>query len=85
MGLRPESLAADARLRQLDWGPGVTYVSQAAKLCHDGACRQLIGDRLPEDMISFDYGHYSFDGSIFAVKTILAPVIDPILAKAKKD
>ncbi|MGO8739521.1 acyltransferase family protein [Rhodoblastus sp.] len=85
VGLRPESLAAEARLKQLDWGPGVTYVSQVAKLCHDGACRQLVGDKLPEDMIAMDYGHYSFDGSIFAVKTIFAPVIDPILARAKKD
>lgn len=85
VGLRPELLAAEARLKQLDWGPGVTYVSQVAKLCHDGACRQLVGDKLPEDMIAMDYGHYSFDGSIFAVKTIFAPVIDPILARAKKD
>ena len=36
-------------------------------------------------MISFDYGHYSFDGSIFTVKTVFAPVIDPILAEIRKD
>ncbi len=85
LGLRPESLAADAALRTMDWGPGATYVSQAAKLCRDGACRQLVGDKLPDGMIATDYGHYSFDGSIFAVKTILAPVIDPMLAEARKD
>ncbi|WP_298355825.1 SGNH hydrolase domain-containing protein, partial [Rhodoblastus sp.] len=85
LGLRPDSLAADAALRKVDWGPGVTYVSQAAKLCRDGACRQLVGNVLPEGLIATDYGHYSFDGSIFAVKTILAPVIDPLLARVKKD
>jgi peptidoglycan/LPS O-acetylase OafA/YrhL len=85
LGLRPDSLAADAALRKVDWGPRVTYVSQAAKLCRDGACRQLVGNELPEGLIATDYGHYSFDGSIFAVKTILAPVIDPLLARVKKD
>ena len=30
VGLRPEFLAADAQLQELDWGPGATYVSQAA-------------------------------------------------------
>ncbi|MDR3420657.1 MAG: SGNH hydrolase domain-containing protein, partial [Xanthobacteraceae bacterium] len=85
LGLQPDSLAVDAALWKMDWGPGVTYVSQAAKLCRYGACRQLVSDDLPEGMIATDYGHYSFDGSIFAVKTILAPVIDPLLAKAKKN
>jgi peptidoglycan/LPS O-acetylase OafA/YrhL len=85
VGLRAESLAADARLQKLEWGPGATYVSQAAQLCRDGACRRLVGDRLPQDMISFDYGHYTFDGSIFVAKTIFAPVIDPILAGIRKD
>ena len=85
VGLRPEFLAADAQLQELDWGPGATYVSQAARLCRGGACRRLVGGRLPEDMISFDYGHYSFDGSIFTVKTVFAPVIDPILAGIRKD
>ncbi|MCI4679881.1 acyltransferase [Rhodoblastus acidophilus] len=83
IGLRPESRAADARLKKMDWGPGATYVSQAAKLCRAGECRRLVGDKLPEDMIAVDYGHYSFDGSIFAVKNILAPVIDPLLGKAR--
>ena len=71
LGLRPELLAADAALRTMDWGPGATYVSQAAKLCRDGACRQLVGDKLPDGMIATHYCHHSFDGSIFAVKTIL--------------
>lgn len=83
-GVRPESLQTDALLRRIDWGPGATYVSQAEKLCRDGACRQLVGPHLPNDMLAIDYGHYSFEGSIFAVENFLRPVIDPLLAAAQK-
>ncbi len=42
-----------------DWGEGVRYVSQAAKLCGADGCRRLIGEKLPEDLLAVDYGHYS--------------------------
>ncbi len=84
VGLRPESLAADAQLQAMDWGPGVIYVSQAAKLCRDGVCRRLVGPDLPDDLIAVDYGHYTLNGSIFAARTIFAPVMDPLLAQAGK-
>ena len=84
VGLQPDSAAVDARLKAMDWGPGATYVSQAAQLCRDGACRRLVGTNLPEGMISFDYGHYTYNGSIFAVKSIFAPTLDAILEKARK-
>ena len=58
-------------------------MSQAAKLCGADGCRRLVGPNLPEDMLAVDYGHYSVNGSIFAVKTILAPVIEQALAKAR--
>ncbi len=85
IGVRPDSLATDRALAAKDWGPGVTYVSQAKKLCGADGCRRLIGPDLPEDLLAVDYGHYSLKGSIFAVKTILAPAIDAALAKAGKD
>jgi hypothetical protein len=84
VGLQPDSAAVDAQLKAMDWGPGVTYVSQADSLCRDGACRRIIGPDLPTDMIAFDYGHYTYNGSIFAVKTIFAPTLDAILDKARK-
>ncbi len=85
IGVKPDSLATDRALAAKNWGPGVTYVSQAAKLCGADGCRRLIGPDLPEDLLAVDYGHYSFKGSIFAVKTILAPAIDAALAKAGDD
>ena len=48
-------------------------------------CRRLIGETLPEDLLAVDYGHYSLKGSIFAVRTILAPVIDAELARSGKE
>ncbi len=84
VGVGPLSLATDARLKAMDWGPGVTYVSQADSLCRDGACRRLVGPDLPDDVIAFDYGHYTVNGSIFAARTIFAPVMDALLAQAGK-
>ena len=74
------SLAADAALRTAEWGKHATYVSQVANLCHEGRCRRLVGPHMPEDMITFDYGHYTPAGSVYAVKTIFAPVLDDLLA-----
>jgi peptidoglycan/LPS O-acetylase OafA/YrhL len=83
VGIRPDSLETDKALAARDWGEGVVYVSQAAKLCGSDGCRRLVGPNLPEDMLAVDYGHYSVNGSIFAVKTILQPVIERALAKAR--
>jgi hypothetical protein len=63
----------------------VRYVSQAAKLCGPEGCRRLIGQNLPEDLLAVDYGHYSRAGSVFAVRTMLAPVIDAELARLGKN
>ena len=50
------------RLPPKDWGPGVTYVSQADKLCGPDGCRRLVGPDLPDDLLAVDYGHYSRQG-----------------------
>jgi peptidoglycan/LPS O-acetylase OafA/YrhL len=84
VGVRPDSLETDRKLAAKNWGEGVRYVSQAAKLCGAEGCRRLIGENLPEDLLAIDYGHYSLKGSVFAVRTILAPVIDAELARSGK-
>ncbi len=83
IGVRPDSLETDRALAAKDWGEGVVYVSQAQKLCGADGCRRLVGNNLPEDMLAVDYGHYSVNGSIFAVRTILAPVIEAEIAKSR--
>jgi peptidoglycan/LPS O-acetylase OafA/YrhL len=83
VGVRPDSLETDKTLAAKDWGEGVVYVSQAAKLCGPDGCRRLVGPNFPDDMLAVDYGHYSVNGSIFAVKTILQPVIERALVKAR--
>jgi peptidoglycan/LPS O-acetylase OafA/YrhL len=84
VGVRPDSLETDRALASKDWGNGVRYVSQAATLCGPDGCRRLIGENLPEDLLAVDYGHYGPEGSIFAVRTILAPVIDAELRRLGK-
>ena len=85
VGVRPDSLETDRALAAKDWGEGVRYVSQAAKLCGPEGCRRLIGETLPEDLLAIDYGHYSLEGSVFAVRTILAPVIRRRIGAAGKE
>jgi len=85
VGVRPDSLETDRELAAKDWGEGVRYLSQAAKLCGPEGCRRLIGENLPQDLLAVDYGHYSLKGSVFAVRTILAPVIDAELALSGKN
>ncbi len=84
VGVRPDSLETDKALAAKDWGDGVVYVSQAEKLCGADGCRRLVGPILPEDILAVDYGHYSVNGSIFAVKSILAPAIEAALANARR-
>ena len=79
-GLMAGSLETDGVLKAQNWGPGVSYVSQADALCGVGGCRRLVGPAPPEDMLAIDYGHYTAKGSVFAVGTILAPAIDRALA-----
>jgi peptidoglycan/LPS O-acetylase OafA/YrhL len=81
VGVRPDSLETDRALIGKDWGEGVRYVSQAARLCGPEGCRRLVGENLPQDLLAVDYGHYSPKGSVFAVRTMLAPVIDAELAR----
>ena len=85
MASSPNSLETDRALAGKDWGEGVRYVSQAAKLCGPEGCRRLIGEHLPEDLLAVDYGHYSREGSVFAVRTMLAPIIDAGLAQSGKN
>ena len=83
VGVRPDSLETDRALAAKDWGPGVVYVSQAGKLCGADGCRRLVGPNLPDDLLAVDYGHYSREGSRFAVDAILAPAIDAALDDAR--
>ena len=83
VGLNTGSLEVDRELKGLDWGEGATYVSQASSLCGPEGCRRLVGPQLPEDMLSFDYGHYTLRGSEFAVRTMFAQAIDEALKMAR--
>jgi peptidoglycan/LPS O-acetylase OafA/YrhL len=81
--INPGSLETDALFSAHAWGEGVVYLSQAKALCGERGCRRLIGPNAPEDMVAFDYGHYTPAASVYAVKTILASALDPALASAR--
>jgi hypothetical protein len=83
-GLVKESLSIDEDLRQRNWGEGVTYVSLIDKLCSNQGCRRLVGPRVPDDIMTFDSGHLSRNGSIFVVKNILGPTIKAALSRTSQ-
>jgi peptidoglycan/LPS O-acetylase OafA/YrhL len=83
-GLRPESLFVDQRLRALPWPQGVAYVSLVDALCGENGCLRRVGNRLPDDLISIDYGHFSYRGSLYIGHNILAGPIRAILEGAPK-
>ena len=74
-GRRPPGLARDrpgARREGLGPGRRLRVAGRRSSAAPQG-CRRLVGPNLPDDLLAVDYGHYSVEGSIFAVKTILAP------------
>ncbi len=83
-GLDTKNLAVDASLRQQDFGAGATYVSLVEKLCEVKGCRRRLGDDLPDDLMSIDYGHFSRRGSEYVVREILGPAIEKALAERKR-
>jgi peptidoglycan/LPS O-acetylase OafA/YrhL len=83
-GLDRQNLAVDASLRQQDFGAGASYVSLVERLCEDKGCRRRLGDDLPDDLMSVDYGHFSQRGSEYVVREILGPAIEEALAARKR-
>ncbi len=83
-GLNRQSLDVDAALRRQDFGPGVSLISLAEKLCDDRGCRRRLGDDLPEDLMAIDYGHFSTRGSAYVAREILGPAIEQALAGVKR-
>jgi len=81
--LQDFSIQADRLMAAHAWGEDVHYVSQVQILCGEAGCRRLAGSRAPDDMIGVDSNHYSSTGSLYAVKNILGPVLDPVLAAAR--
>jgi hypothetical protein len=83
-GLTGRALDTDAILRrEYSASSRVRFVSPIGALCNSEGClAYLDGDRL-NGIVTNDYGHLTRAGSEFLVRTILAPVLQPLLVNAK--
>lgn len=71
-GLAPAVFETDRELKKRTAGiPGLTYLSLLDGLCTEEGCRALVGDMGWQDLIAFDAGHLTPQGSVFVVETLL--------------
>lgn len=67
----------DDQMRALASGPGVRYESLLRSLCGDNVCKTLASPDVP---MQYDYGHFTVEGSIEAVKGLrLGGALTPAL------
>lgn len=67
----------DERMQAIASGQGVRYESLLRTLCEGGACKTLARPDVP---MQYDYGHFTVEGSIEAVKGLqLAGALSPAL------
>ncbi|MFO6418786.1 acyltransferase family protein [Hylemonella sp. W303a] len=63
-------LETDTRLAAIARAVGAEYFSPMAVLCQEGACLTRLGDG-PADLMAWDYGHLTANGSNFLVQRML--------------
>jgi hypothetical protein len=64
----------DRRLRELKFGPNVTYLSLKDLLCNDSGCLTMVGPVPKTDLIVHDYGHLTEAGADFEEGIQEAPI-----------
>jgi peptidoglycan/LPS O-acetylase OafA/YrhL len=79
LGVDPESLAMDVRMKAIDYPPGVDYLSVRDALCNDSGCLTAVGPDLENDIVVWDYGHLTPAGADFVTRTLLAPALSDVL------
>lgn len=58
---------------------GGQYISLTDVLCENGQCLTRLGEDLPEDMITIDYGHLTERASSFVVREAVAAKLEKII------
>jgi hypothetical protein len=58
----------------------IKYVSLFTTLCNDQGCLTKVGNRIVEDLVSWDYGHLTSNGSEYVALHAIAPAIKQSLS-----
>jgi hypothetical protein len=69
------SIDMDAMMRALPYPKGVTYLSMFDILCNGAGCLTKVGPDLERDVLLWDYGHLTANGSEFVTKAALEPLL----------
>jgi peptidoglycan/LPS O-acetylase OafA/YrhL len=80
-GVDPESLRMDAKMRSIDYPPGVTYLSMKDTLCNDAGCLTLIGPDVKNDLVVWDHSHLTLAGSEYVTRSLIEPALADILSQ----
>jgi hypothetical protein len=81
----PLSIETDSMMRRLPYPPGVDYVSLRDELCDAEGCLAFVGPNIEADMLLWDYGHLTANGSDFVARTVLEPVASRLLPELAGD
>lgn len=71
--LDQKQIKMDQDMKALDFGPDVTYVSMHDFLCQGDQCLIRVGDKIPDDILTWDYGHLTIAAATYVVDHLLAP------------
>lgn len=79
VGLDQQARAVDGRMKKLQYPDYADYISLIDGLCDSGDCMIRVGDDVSKDLLLWDYGHLSVEGSRYVSFTILLPEIYRLL------
>jgi hypothetical protein len=81
-GVEEDSVEWDRLLKAESAARGVPYFSIRDELCSNDGCRVRTGADLASDLMEFDYGHLSHEGSLYVVKNGLGAQVKGLLTKS---
>ncbi len=75
VGINPDSLVMDGRMRGMQYPKGFDYISLKDALCNAEGCRTRVGEDWVREILYWDYGHLTAAASRVVVDNIVGPVI----------
>ena len=75
MGIDPVSVKADGVMQTWRYPEGVTYASVLELLCNERGCLTSIGPDPEQDLVVYDYGHFTAHAAQYVSERLLGAAI----------
>ena len=82
-GISEDSIELDPVVKKEASRAGIPYFSIKDEICNTDGCRVRVGDHLESDLVEFDYGHLSHQGSLYVVRNGLGEKVKTLLDQEK--